>query len=89
MLDPNSIDDIARKLAASIPTGLSGVRQEAETGFRAVLDDVFNKLKLVSREEFDVQSAVLARTRDKLEQLEQTVAELEKQLPMSSPNSKQ
>ncbi len=76
MIDPNSIEDIAKKLADSIPT-LSGLKQEAETGFKAVLEDMFNKLNLVSREEFDVQTAVLAKTRQKLEQLENQIAKFE------------
>ncbi len=80
MLDPNSIEEIAKKLADSVPS-LGGLRQEAETGFSAVLNDMFSKLKLVTREEFDVQTAVLAKTRQKLEQLEQTISKLEQQMP--------
>jgi BMFP domain-containing protein YqiC len=80
MLDPNSIEEIAKKLADSVPS-LGGLRQEAETGFSAVLNDMFSRLKLVTREEFDVQTAVLAKTRQKLEQLEQTISKLEQQIP--------
>ncbi|MEE9424119.1 MAG: accessory factor UbiK family protein [Methylococcales bacterium] len=82
MLDPNSIEEIAKKLADSVPS-LKAVRQEAETGFSAVLNDMFSKLNLVTREEFDVQTAVLAKTRQKLEKLEQTITELEQQTPTS------
>jgi BMFP domain-containing protein YqiC len=82
MLDPNSIEEIAKKLADSIPS-LKGVRQEAETGFSAVLNDMFSRLNLVTREEFDVQTAVLAKTRQKLEKLEQTITELEQHTPAS------
>jgi BMFP domain-containing protein YqiC len=80
MLDPNSIEEIAKKLADSVPS-LGSLRQEAETGFSAVLNDMFSRLKLVTREEFDVQTAVLAKTRQKLEQLEQTISKLEQQIP--------
>lgn len=80
MLDPNSIEEIAKKLADSVPS-LGGLRQEAETGFSAVLNDMFSRLKLVTREEFDVQTAVLAKTRQKLEQLEQSISKLEQQIP--------
>ncbi len=79
MLDPNSIEEIAKKLADSVPS-LGGLRQEVETGFSAVLEDMLSRLNLVSREEFDVQTAVLAKTRKKLEQLEQTITELEQQI---------
>ena len=82
MLDPNSIEEIAKKLADSVPS-LGGLRQEVETGFSAVLEDMLSKLKLVSREEFDVQTAVLAKTRQKLEKLEQTMVDLEQQISVS------
>jgi BMFP domain-containing protein YqiC len=83
MLDPNSIEEIAKKLADSVPS-LGGLRQEAETGFSAVLNDMFSRLNLVTREEFDVQTAVLAKTRQKLEQLELTITELEQQTTPSN-----
>lgn len=83
MLDPNSIEDIAKKLADSAPS-LGALRQEAEIGFRAVLEDMLGKLNLISREEFDVQAAVLAKTRVKLDQLEQVITELEQRLVSSS-----
>jgi len=83
MLDPNSIEEIAKKLADSVPS-LGGLRQEVETGFSAVLNDMFSRLNLVTREEFDVQAAVLAKTRQKLEHLEQTITELEQQISVSN-----
>ena len=52
---------------------------DIEKNLRAVLQSVFNKLELVTREEFDVQQAVLLRTREKLELLETKVASMEKQ----------
>ncbi|MEE9412826.1 MAG: accessory factor UbiK family protein [Methylococcales bacterium] len=82
MLDPNSIEEIAKKLADSVPS-LGGLRKEVETGFSAVLEDMLSRLNLVNREEFDVQAAVLAKTRQKLEQLEQTITELEQQISAS------
>jgi BMFP domain-containing protein YqiC len=83
MLDPNSIEEIAKKLADSVPS-LGGLRQEVETGFNAVLEDMLSRLNLVNREEFDVQTAVLAKTRQKLEQLEQTITALEQQISVSA-----
>lgn len=77
MFDTKSLDDLARKLSEAIPPGLQSFRDEFEKNLRAVLRSAFTRMDLVSREEFDVQSAVLARTREKLEALEKQVAELE------------
>ena len=57
---------------------------DIEKNLRAVLQSVFARLDLVTREEFDVQQAVLIRTREKLTQLEAKVAALEKQTPGNS-----
>ncbi|MEN8260160.1 MAG: accessory factor UbiK family protein [Pseudomonadota bacterium] len=77
MFDPKSLDDIAKRLSDSMPAGLQSLRDDMEKNFRAILQSAFNKMDLVTREEFDVQSSVLARTREKLESLEKQVAELE------------
>jgi BMFP domain-containing protein YqiC len=71
------IDQLAARLAAALPNNLRGMRDELEQNFRAVLAQGLSKLDLVTREEFEVQEAVLARTREKLEALEQKVSELE------------
>jgi BMFP domain-containing protein YqiC len=77
-MDPRSIDDLARRLASSVPEGLSAVRRDLEANFKAVLQSGLSKLDLVTRQEFDVQAGVLRRTREKLEALEGRLAELEK-----------
>ena len=76
-MDPKIIDDLARRLAASVPEGLSNLKRDLEENFKSVLQAGLAKLDLVSRTEFDVQSGVLRRTREKLEALEAKVAELE------------
>jgi BMFP domain-containing protein YqiC len=76
-MDPKIIDDLARRLAASVPEGLSALKRDLEENFKSVLQAGLAKLDLVSRTEFDVQSGVLLRTREKLEALEAKVAELE------------
>ena len=68
--DKPSIDQLARKLAESVPAGLRTMRDELEQNFRSVLRTSLGKLDLVTREEFEVQQLVLARTREKLEALE-------------------
>jgi BMFP domain-containing protein YqiC len=53
------------------------LRRDLEQNFKGVLQSQLAKLDLVTREEFDVQSAVLKRTREKLAALEQRLAALE------------
>ncbi len=84
MFDPKAIEDIATKLSGALPPGLSQIKDEMEKSFRAILQSALDKLDLVTREEFDVQKGVLAKTRSKLEALEKQVAELEKRLPVST-----
>ena len=76
-MNTESVEDIARRLAESVPEGLRSVREDLENNFRAVLRASLSKLDLVTREDFEVQEAVLARTREKLEALEAQVKELE------------
>jgi hypothetical protein len=74
----DSIENLARKLAESVPEGLRSMRDDLETNFRGVLQSGISKLDLVTREEFEVQEAVLARTREKLERLEAELEKIEK-----------
>ena len=79
MLDPKLFDDLARRLANALPTGVKEIQQDVEKNLRTVLQASLSKLDLVTREEFDVQARVLARTREKLDKLEKTITALEKQ----------
>lgn len=72
-----SIDELARTLADSVPQGLRSVKDDLEKNFKSVLRSGLGRLDLVTREEFDVQEAVLARTRQKLEALEARLQSLE------------
>ncbi len=75
--DPRIIDDLARRLASAVPENLSALRRDLEQNFKGVLQGGLARLDLVTREEFDVQTAVLKRTREKLADLERRLAELE------------
>jgi len=77
MFDPKAIDDIASRLAGAIPPGLNNLKEDLEKTFHAILQGALGKLDLVTREEFEVQKMVLAKTRSKLEDLEKRVTEME------------
>jgi hypothetical protein len=77
MLNEKIFEDISAKLSAAAS---SGPAKDIEKNIRALLAQGFAKLDLVTRDEFDVQTQVLARTREKLVALEARVAELETQL---------
>ena len=79
MIDLNYIDDLARRLSDLVPPGLRGhsgevLQEELQQTFKSALQSGLSKLDLVTREEFDVQRAVLLRTREKLDALERAVA---------------
>ncbi|WP_182656267.1 ubiquinone biosynthesis accessory factor UbiK [Stenotrophomonas lacuserhaii] len=81
MIDLNQLDDLARRLSDLVPPGLRQSREELQSTFKSALQAGLSKLDLVTREEFDVQRAVLLRTREKLDALEQEVAAMEKPQP--------
>ena len=76
--DPRSLDELARKLADSVPPGLTALKNDLEQNFKAVLQGGLAKLDLVTRQEFDIQAGVLRRSRERLEELERRLAALEK-----------
>ena len=77
MLDTKKIEDLIQTISDAMPAGLTGLQADVEKNVRAAMSATFAKLDLVTREEFDVQTQVLHRTREKLEALEKRVAELE------------
>jgi BMFP domain-containing protein YqiC len=80
MIDLDKLDDLARRLSGLVPPAMREGRDELQQNFKAVLQAGLGKLDLVTREEFEVQRAVLLRTREKLEALQALVATLEAQL---------
>jgi BMFP domain-containing protein YqiC len=79
-MDSFRIDDIARRLFEGLPEAARTMRRDIESNFRAVLQSSLGKLDLTTREEFEVQSKVLERTRTRIEQLELRIVTLEKRL---------
>ena len=80
MLDPKKLEDLAKQIADAVPPGVKSMAEEAEGRVKAVLQSQLSKLDLVTREEFDIQSQVLIRTREKLDAMESRIAELEAKL---------
>lgn len=79
MIDLGKIDELASRLSDALPPGAREVREDMEARFRAVLLKAFEALDLVTREEFDIQKAVLERAMVKLETLEHQLEELERE----------
>lgn len=75
--DPKLLDQVAERLSAVVPEGMRHVQKDLEQNFRAVLQSALGRLDLVTREEFDAQAAVLARTRERLEQISARLRDLE------------
>lgn len=78
MIDPKILEDFGAKMSALLANSPA---KDIERNAKAMMGGFFAKLDLVTREEFDVQAEVLARTRDKLKALEARVEALEKARP--------
>lgn len=73
-----SLDELARQLADAVPKNLKAIGDDLERNFKSLLQAGLARMDLITREEFDVQAAVLERTRARLEALEARIAELER-----------
>jgi BMFP domain-containing protein YqiC len=81
MLESRPLEDLSRQLGRLLPPGLGALRRELEDNFRAVLRAHLDRFELVSRERFDTQAALLARTQQQLQALERRLATLEQRAP--------
>lgn len=70
MIKTDTLEQICQKLTDCLPSGFKENRENCQQQFKTVLQGALNKLDLVTREEFDAQCAVLAKTREKLDELE-------------------
>ena len=77
MIDIRSLDELTKRLSEMMPADLSAAKADIEKNVKSVLQTGLRKLDLVTREEFDVQRAVLLRTREKLEALEAKLSAME------------
>ncbi len=80
MIDTKTLDDLAHRLSGLMPETAKTFQEDIEKNLRAGLHSVFQKMDLVTREEFEVQAALLARSRERLKALEQRVQALEAEL---------
>lgn len=73
----NPLDDMMKKFSELVPEPLRNMQEDVEKNMRSIMEAGLQKMNLVTREEFDIQSAVLQRTREKLEALEARLNEWE------------
>ncbi len=74
------IETLMSEFAKLIPEDMQSMKHELEDNFRATLNASFSKLDLVTREEFDIQAALLQRSRARLDELQQQLEQIEQQL---------
>lgn len=78
MKDKNFLNDLANRLSKALPDSVKKMQNDLEKNFHVILQNAFNKLDLVTRDEFDAQTKVLARSRKKIDELENKLKDLEK-----------
>jgi BMFP domain-containing protein YqiC len=79
VIDPKLIDDLARRLGGSLPESLRSLREDLEQNFKATLQSALSRLDLVTREEFDLRTAMLEKARTRLAELERRLESLEQE----------
>ena len=80
MISQSNIEELTRRITELLPPGTEELRRDLKSNVRAALTSAFARMELVTRDEFDVQAELLARTRMRLEAMEKQVAELESRL---------
>ncbi|MBE1276122.1 MULTISPECIES: ubiquinone biosynthesis accessory factor UbiK [Enterovibrio] len=80
MFDPKKLEQVVKQIQESMPKPVKDLGNDVEQKVREVIQSQLAKLDVVSREEFDVQTQVLLRTRQKLSEMEQKLAEFEQKL---------
>ncbi len=78
MKNANYLKELAENLVNALPDNFKKMQKDMEKNFHAILQGTFSKMDLVTRDEFDAQTKVLARARKKVDELEKKLKELEK-----------
>lgn len=89
MFNPQKLEEIAKQVSDALPESVKNFGNDVDRKIKQVLQAQLNKLDMVSREEFDVQTHVLLRTREKLNEMEEKFAQLEAKLSENSTQEKQ
>lgn len=87
MIDPKKIEQIAKQVHDSLPKSVKEFGDDIDKKIRLTLQNQLAKLDVVNREDFEVQTQVLLRSREKLAQLEKRIAELEAKLAGDTPKA--
>jgi BMFP domain-containing protein YqiC len=87
MIGPKALEELTRRVYDALPEGIERLQEDVKKNVRAALEAALARMDLITREEFEVQSAVLARTREKIDALEKTVARLEEQAGSGTANA--
>ncbi len=77
MLKTEKLDEFVKQISAMMPNDLSQTRQDLEKNLKAALTSIFTRMDLVTREEFNIQTELLSKTRELMEKLDKKVSELE------------
>ncbi|MCG7536947.1 accessory factor UbiK family protein [Pseudoalteromonas sp. OOF1S-7] len=80
MINPAKIEEIAKQISSNMPQGVKNLADTFESKTKQAIQNKLSEMDFVSREEFDIQSKVLIKTREKLSELEAKVTELEAKL---------
>lgn len=80
----DKIEAILSEVSNALPDDIQHIKKDIEKNLRATLNATFAKMELVTREEFDIQTALLQRTRAQLDTLRDKLSALEKQLDESN-----
>ncbi len=80
MIRPDKIEQLAKQLVDALPQSLQKASQDLQASFHEILRSGLAKLDLVTREEFDIQTGVLLKTRQELKRLEEKLRQLEENI---------
>jgi ubiquinone biosynthesis accessory factor UbiK len=86
MNTPNQFETLFKQFAEQLPKGALELQKDLEKNMRVAMEATFRRMNLVTREEFDIQAAVLAKTRAKLEDLEAQLLALETRVQQKTPD---
>ena len=79
-INPNKIDELIQQVMSALPEDILQMKQGFEKNLKSAMSAAFGRMDLVTREEFDVQAALLARTRALLDEMDEKIRQLEEKV---------